>query len=543
MINVNYSSFVIRIFITKITLLIFNLKMQESRNKRQKTNSKSEEEFDYKKDSVDPKDIEIDNINEDKNNFDDDSSEDSNMSDEIDKKISSIYDKNKNFFELNDNKNEENTKNDKKKKVKYDKKIMGNKFNEYFDAYKNQIDDYYEVNYPGLNQYELKIDVYSDLFKLILKKKIFPDLLIGDSEKEKLFIINRDNLFKLMYDLLFFQYNIFLYGFGNKMNLAFDFINLYYEKYYEESNVPLYIISCNLNNSEMNIKVILNKIQGILETEFIKYFEEKYNCSEPTIEGLITKLQYLYNEIKIKYQSTNNLINEEKEEGNKNSESSSSEKEDNDEENNYSEIKMKNRKFTNLKEDNLPFRILLVLNNIGSSVGQSKNFQYYLSDLALHLYFIRLFVTCENLVIPFYWTIEVKDKFRFCFLKYNTFEPYDSEIDENNSIKVGNNIREGSGLKEIFCSFSETQKRLMKEIAILNLKGDHEHLTPKGLVKHFIETGIGIVTDIQKLETLMTEAIDHEIVELKVSNENNKEIYKMNLEKSIIEKIAEGEFM
>ena len=83
----------------------------------------------------------------------------------------------------------------------------------------------------------------------------------------------------------------------------------------------------------------------------------------------------------------------------------------------------------------------------------------------------------------------------------------------------------------------------MKEIAILNLKGDHEHLTPKGLVKHFIETGIGIVTDIQKLETLMTEAIDHEIVELKVSNENNKEIYKMNLEKSIIEKIAEGEFM
>ena len=31
-----------------------------------------------------------------------------------------------------------------------------------------------------------------------------------------------------------------------------------------------------------------------------------------------------------------------------------------------------------LNEDNLPFRILLVLNNIGSSVGQSKNFQYYL---------------------------------------------------------------------------------------------------------------------------------------------------------------------
>jgi recombination protein RecA len=55
--------------------------------------------------------------------------------------------------------------------------------------------------------------------------------------------------------------------------------------------------------------------------------------------------------------------------------------------------------------------------------------------------------------------------------------------------------------------------------------------------------GIGIVTDIQKLETLIMEAIDHDIVELKVSNENNREIYKMNLEKNIIEKIAEGEFM
>ena len=51
------------------------------------------------------------------------------------------------------------------------------------------------------------------------------------------------------------------------------------------------------------------------------------------------------------------------------------------------------------------------------------------------------------------------------------------------------------------------------------------------------------MTDIQKLETLIMEAIDHDIVELKVSNENNREIYKMNLEKNIIEKIAEGEFM
>ena len=163
--------------------------------------------------------------------------------------------------------------------------------------------------------------------------------------------------------------------------------------------------------------------------------------------------------------------------------------------------------------------------------------------MALHLYFIKLFATCENLVIPHYWTLEVKDKFKFCYLKYDTYEPYDSAIDENNSIKIGNNIKGGYGLKEIFCSFSDTQKRLMKEIAKLNLKGDHDHLTPKGLINHFTETGIGIATDIHKLEELIAEAIDHEIVELKVSGENNKEIYKMNLERNIIEKIAEGEFM
>ena len=519
--------------------------MKESRNKRKKTNSKSDDELENKKDSVDAKDIELDNINEDKNSFDGDSSEDSNISDEIDKKIGTIYDRNKNFFEGNDNNNKEDAKNDKKKKVKYDKKIMGNTFNDYFDAYKNQIEDYYEVNYPGLNKYDLKIDMYSDLFKLISKKKIFPELLNAEFEDENNSCINRKDLFKLMNDLLYFKYNIFLYGFGSKMNFTFNFINYYNEKYYEENDVPLYIISCNLNNSEMNIKVILNKIQGCIEKEFEKYFDDKYNCSEPTIEGHITKLQYTYNQINKKFQSTNNLVKEDKKEENENenSESSSSEQEDNDAEKKNSSRKINEKKFKDLNEEILPFRILLVLNNIGSIIGQSKNFQYYLSDLAYHLYFVQLFVTCENLVIPFYWTLGVKDKYKFCFLNFNTFEPYDTEIDESNSIKVGNNIREGAGLKEIFCSFSDNQKRLMKEIAKLNLKGDHDHLTPKGLVNYFVETGIGIVTDIQKLETLMTEAIDHEIVELKVSNENNKEIYKMNLEKSIIERIAEGEFM
>ena len=218
--------------------------MKESRNKGKKKNNKSDESLDYKKDSADAKDFDLDNINEDKNSFDDDYSEDSDISDEINKKINSIYDKNKSFLESNNNNNnnEEVNKNDVKKKIKYEQKIMGNKFNEYFDAEQKKIEDYYEVNYPGLNKYALKIDIYSDLFKLISKNEIFPNLLNNEdvNKNEKNNSINQGNLFKLMYDLLFHNFNVFLYGFGSKMNIAYEFIDYYQKKYYEESNVPLY---------------------------------------------------------------------------------------------------------------------------------------------------------------------------------------------------------------------------------------------------------------------------------------------------------------
>ena len=104
-------------------------------------------------------------------------------------------------------------------------------------------------------------------------------------------------------------------------------------------------------------------------------------------------------------------------------------------------------------------------------------------------------------------------------------------------------MKGGEGLKEIFSSFTEIQKRLIKEIAKLNLKNDYDNLTPKGLINYFVNTGIGIVTDIQKLESLILEAIDHEIVALKLCSANNKEIYKITLDRSVIEKIAEGEYM
>ena len=81
------------------------------------------------------------------------------------------------------------------------------------------------------------------------------------------------------------------------------------------------------------------------------------------------------------------------------------------------------------------------------------------------------------------------------------------------------------------------------EIAKLQLKNEYDNLSPKGLIDYFINTGKGIVIDMQKLETILNDPIEHGIVTLKTCNANNKEIYRINLEKSLCEKIANGEYL
>ena len=531
--------------------------MQKSRNKNPQSNSESDKDIDNDNnlDIDDQLEKNDDLLNEDFN---------SDFSDEIEKKIDSIYERNRkpNLNKKENNFYSQNVKDEKKKKEKYDKKIMKNSFNDYFDASSNKIDDYYEVNYPELNKYELKIDLYTEYYKLIESGKIFPsfkekqknkskDKRKEDDEKnegENYNEINKGNLFKLMYELLYQNFNIFLYGFGSKMRLLYDFIKYYQYNYNEESNTPLYIISLNLNNSEISMKVIINKIESCLMTEFEKYFGPDNNKSfaaESTYLGQIMKIDKIYAQIKKKFNQSNEEPkkdssledyedDEEEEEDEKGKNNIKNEKE--------KEIK-KNQNFSDAFEELMPFKILLLIHNLGSSTGQSKIFQENLGQMVHILKFINLVVSCENLAIPYYWTSEVKDKFKFCFLQFNTFEPYDAEIDENNSIKGGNNLKGGEGLREILSSFTETQNKLLKEIAILTLKNEYDSLTPKGLIEYFVKTGKGIATDIQKLETLLLEAIDHDIVSLKLSNINNKEIYKMNLDHNIIEKIADGEYM
>lgn len=541
--------------------------MNKSRNTKNKSNSESEQDLDLYNNS------DLDDQFHKNNDSDEDFSDNSDLSDEIEKKIDSIvYEKNKGNRK-NSGKDENNFfgsggKDEKKKKEKYEKKIMKENWADYFEASHNKIEDYYQVNYPELNKYDLKIDLYTDFYKLIEKKEVFSSFLESktkskfkgkkkdeEDDKEKEIEINNDinmgNLFSLMYELIYQNINVFLCGFGSKMNLIYDFIKYYQEKFSDDCNDTLYIISCNLNNPEMTMKVIINKIQSCLMLEFEKYIGKENNetkfSMESTMHSQIEKIQKIYNAIEKKYEKRNNKKNDD---DNKNEKDSSLEEEEEnnneEEEKNYKKEKDEEEIFLddgNDLEEYIPFQILLVIHNIGSINGQSKLFQENLSEIANKLNFVNLVVTCENLTIPYYWTSEVKDKFRFCFLKFNTFDPYDAEIDENNSIKGGYSLKGGDGLREIFSSFTENQKKLIKEIAKLTLENNYDKLTQKGLVNHIVEKGIGIATTIQKLEELLLEAVDHEIITLKLCSVNNKEIYKINLDRSVIEKIVQGEYM
>jgi len=374
-----------------------------------------------------------------------------------------------------------------------------------------------------------------------------------------------------MYELLYHNYNIFLYGFGNKMKLIYDFIRYYQDKYENDSDIPYYIISCNLNNSEMSMKVILNKVENCIMREFENVFkiansEKEFATRSKTYYEQIQKLKHIYKKISTKSQ---NIENE-----NEDEDSSFSDKKDYLEEeknlvkdnitNNFADIntnsnninnhedkmiieknentKNKNEKKPQNQNKYLVFKILLIIHNIGSNIGRNKIFQENLSELNKQLKCINLVVTCENLTIPYYWTSEVKDKYQFCFVKFDTFLPYDNEIDED-TIKDEYDMTGGMALKEMFISFSEIQKRVIMEIAILQLKNEFDKLTPKGLIDYFINTGKGTVIDVQKLETILNDPIEHGIVTLKTCSINNKEIFRVNLDKSLCERIANGEFL
>ena len=109
--------------------------MNKSRNKKSKSNSESENNIDI--DNNQDNNIDMDKQYQKDENIDEDDFDYSDMSDEIEQKIDSIRGRNKrDRTHMNYNENNfifQDTKEEKKKKEKYDKKIMKNNFNDYFD--------------------------------------------------------------------------------------------------------------------------------------------------------------------------------------------------------------------------------------------------------------------------------------------------------------------------------------------------------------------------------------------------------------------------
>ena len=67
-------------------------------------------------------------------------------------------------------------------------------------------------------------------------------------------------------------------------------------------------------------------------------------------------------------------------------------------------------------------------------------------------------------------------------------------------------------------------------------------MTIKGIVDYLISNGSGICNNQNRFNELILEPIDHEIIINKATNKSNKEIYKLNLDKEIVEKIARGDY-
>jgi len=424
-----------------------------------------------------------------------------------------------------ENNNDNNGKNKRTKKFKKSLKKPTEDL-DYFMGYKYREDNNASINTNNINDsfssIELPIPSYSSITKKIASN--FQSLLLKELKiknlyelEEKINYINEINLFELISNIIKIKSNILIYGFGSKIKLIYNFIN-YFQNNINNKNLlkEYHIIIFNLYNPEMTLKIILNELQNYI-------------------------INYFNNNLKIK----NLKISKPK--------------------NSKEHIQIIKALIKQLKVFNYTAHFLLILNNIDGINFQNKIFQNLLSELADNNSFndsninnysnnnnninnseynfsIQILATVDNCNIPLIWSKKEKEKYNFYFLKYNTYDDYSLEINNLNGLNGEKNIKSGIGLREIIESFSSHQKELIKIIAELQLNEEYEKLTPKGLVGYIIEKGKGICNTQDKLEQLIFEAVDHQIVKKKISNKIGKEIYKLDLDKDIINNIIKGEY-
>ena len=379
-----------------------------------------------------------------------------------------------------------------KKKIKKDKM---KKFLNYFEAFKEK-EHYLNTQREEILKMDFEIEQYSNILSNI-DKDYQKELKALSSEKsiENINQINEGNLFELITEIIKINGNVFLYGLGSKLSLIYEYIQYFQDNINnKEGNGEYYFLIFNLYNQELVLKRVFSTIIDYL------------------LELMTRKINDQIIQLKtIKVTSPTDQIGVIEE---------------------YILL---------LRNNFFKGRFIIILNNIDGPNFQNRAEQNYLSYLSKND--INIIATCDNVNIVNLWTQEIKTRFNFYYLKFNTMIPYSIEINHTNSLTSEKSIKNGFGLTEIFESFSQNQKELLKELANLQLKGDFEHMTPKGLVDYFIDEGLGICNNQSKLNELILEAKDHDIVSLKLSNKINKEIYKFEIENRFIEKISNGEFI
>ena len=379
-----------------------------------------------------------------------------------------------------------------KKKIKKDKM---KKFLNYFEAFKEK-EHYLNTQREEILKMDFEIEQYSNILSNI-DKDYQKELKALSSEKsiENINQINEGNLFELITEIIKINGNVFLYGLGSKLSLIYEYIQYFQDNINnKEGNGEYYFLIFNLYNQELVLKRVFSTIIDYLLELMTRKINDK-----------IIQLKT------IKPTSPSDQIGVIEE---------------------YILI---------LRNNFFKGRFIIILNNIDGPNFQNRAEQNYLSYLSKND--INIIATCDNVNIVNLWTQEIKTRFNFYYLKFNTMIPYSIEINHTNSLTSEKSIKNGFGLTEMFESFSQNQKELLKELANLQLKGDFEHMTPKGLVDYFIDEGLGICNNQSKLNELILEAKDHDIVSLKLSNKINKEIYKFEIENRFIEKISNGEFI
>jgi hypothetical protein len=319
-----------------------------------------------------------------------------------------------------------------------------------------------------------------------------------EESEEKLLDLNKISkfsLYDLMIELIKTKSNIFLYGYGSKLKIIYDFIQYFQSNVNGVDSQNYYLLTFNCYNPEINLKFILNEIQGL-----ILNLLEQIGCSDKELKEVTQKYKTLEDQVYY-----------------------------------IDEL----RKILKTKEFHGKF--IIIMNNIDGPNLQNKIFQSIIATLVNITGFI-LITTSDNLYINHFWTQTMKDNFSFYFLKYNTFSPYELEINDKNSLTGEKNIKSGTGFGEILKSLTKNHRDVIKIMAEIQMKGDLTQMTPKALVDYMTDHGFGVCNSQNRFMELILEPRDHEIIVERLLPKTNKQIYKLNLDNEILEKIVNGEF-